>query len=230
MRLIDTPVVRRHKASGRHGWRTGRVQNAPAGMITTSAFLQRLGLSASMRRLTSRERLLVAGLALVGFIMVPLKSYEWQQTAMSEYANAQADLLAAREGVRRDPGQGALRQILAQRARLRSWSWAAPSRSVGRVLIENQVVKLALKAGILAPDVKAGDVLDMGEVELVPIELNARFDWITFSKFLASLDDAGKGVIIDSFSVSSDLTPSAKLKARFPIFVPGDHPSGGAKR
>jgi type II secretory pathway component PulM len=170
-------------------------------------------------RMTPRERKLLAGLLLIGLIVAPIQAFSWMQDAEARYIEAHAGLEAARLGSR----SGMQAQLARQRQEVRDWSWQASSPSVGRVVVQDEVRKLAQDAGMTGVEIRSADKIETaGEVSLVRVEVAAPFDWTTFTAFLFELNSYGKGFLIDSLVLQDDEQPKVRIVLKLPLVVVGD--------
>jgi hypothetical protein len=198
----------------------------PEIMTVGSVFTQKWALPAFVQRLSGRERLLIGSLAMVGLVLLPLKAYDWQQTAAANFAGDQADLLSARQIARGEATTKLLSDLRARRREVLSWSWAAPTPTIGRVLAENEISTLALKAGMTTVEtVSINGAQYFGGVELVKVELNATFDWKSMSEFFSELSALNKGFVLESIAVSEGTPKKLRIVLRLPLASAiGSHP------
>ena len=194
-------------------------------MNLNMAFARNWSLPPAIQRLSGRERLLIGSLGMIALILLPLKAYDWQQTAAADVAGAQVDLAGAQQAARGGQGLQVVNQLSKQNRDIRAWSWIAPSRPVARVMLENSLATLGLKVGMPSIEVKSSDLIEtVGGVDFVRLDVTAPFDWATTTKFLAELSKTNKGFILDSIAVPEETPPKAQMVLRLPIAAPKPAP------
>jgi hypothetical protein len=180
-----------------------------------------LALPTFIQNLNNRERLLIATLGLIGLILLPMKVYDWQQTAAATVAEEQSNLASARQMARSSTGLGFPALLAEKRSIIRSWTWIGPSPAVGRVLIESQISEMALKAGMTRVEVKSADsIRSVSGVDFVRLDITAPFDWMTLYKFITALVNSRKGFVIDSIAASDETPSRLHLILSVPLMIP----------
>lgn len=172
----------------------------------------------AVARLTSRERLMALGLGAVALVLAPLQTYAWSQDAFTDYVAAHGELEAAQQAQFRSRTGSAISRVNTQIERIRAWSWRAPSAEIGRVMLEDQILTLATKAGLSGVSVKSStDLIRIGDLNLTRVEMDAKLDWPRLNAFLAALHDTGKGVVVDTFQTTEDNPPQVQLVMALPL-------------
>lgn len=161
-----------------------------------------------------RERLMLGGLVLLGLGGGAYYTYTMVSDARAADAQAQADLEIARSG-----STGALaKQVKTQTDDVRAWAWAAETPAIGRVIMEDQLAGLALRAGLGGATVKASDKPELiGGMNFIDVSVEAPFSWSGLSGFLTGLEGLNKGFVINSVSVSDDVAPKLRIMVRMPL-------------
>ncbi len=176
--------------------------------------------SAQFARISARERKLLAGLALAALVVAPVKTFDWAQAAGERQVQAQQALDTALQAARGARGGGVQGQLAQQRKDIANWSWQAPSAPIGRVVAQDQITSIAIRAGMTGAEIKPADKIEkIGEVDFAKIEIDAPFAWPSFTAFLSGLAATGKGFMIDSLTVQDDVKPRLKLVLKLPIAV-----------
>lgn len=172
------------------------------------------GLQAGIARMKPRERLMLGGMVLLMLGGGAYYAYTLVVDAKSADAQAQADLQTARSG-----STGALaKQVKIQTDDVRSWTWVAETPAIGRVIMEDQLAGLALRAGMGGATVKASDKPELiGGVNFIDVSVEAPFSWSGLSGFLSGLEGLGKGFVVNSVSVSDDVAPKLRIVVRMPL-------------
>jgi hypothetical protein len=175
-------------------------------------------------RVKPSERRLLTLLVLAGLLAAPIQAFDMVQTASQRNTDALAALDATRQTLRRGQG-GITGQVNLQKASVRDWSWRADNLDVGKVMIQNEVSKLADEAGLVGAEVKVDEKLQTaGEVQLVSLEVTAPFTWTGLSDFLAGLQATGKGFILDQVQLPDDDKPRLKITLRAPLMITAPGP------
>ena len=176
-------------------------------------------------RIKPSERRLIGLLVLAALAAAPVGAFDQAQKASRRNAAAQAMLDRTRQALRRTQG-GVAGQIAQAQAEVRTWSWTADNADVGKVLIQNQVIGIAEKAGLTDIEVKVADkVAEAGGVKLVSLEMTAPFSWSGLSGFLEGLEATGKGFVLDSVQLPDDDKPRLKVSLRAPLSTPPAPPA-----
>ncbi len=160
---------------------------------------------------TQRERYLVLGLLMVGLAMAPLSAWELAQKTQAELEQSRLELAQQVRNQSNVP-RAAWLELQNQTAQLSSWGWAAKSPAIGQVLIEQQVNAMAMSAGLTSIVISTNKELNrVGPLSFVRLQVNADFDWITFTKFLRTLGKTRKALIVRSISVTGDMPVKMQL-------------------
>lgn len=173
----------------------------------------------TMARLSANERRLLGGLVLVLLAAAPIKAASMRQEAAARNDAVQEELDRVRQATGRAAG-GVGTELTQQRAEVRNWSWQAESVEVGKVRVQDRISSMADTAGLTDVDVKLADKTEaIGEIQLVPMTLTANFSWAGLSGFVAAMDAAGKGFILDSVEMPDNDKPRLKVELRAPLYV-----------
>jgi hypothetical protein len=173
----------------------------------------------TMARMSANERRLLGGLVLVLLAAAPIKAASVREEAATRHETVQAELDRVRQATGRAAG-GVSTELTQQRTEVRNWSWQAESVEVGKVLVQDRISSMADSAGLTDVDVKLADKTEaVGEIQLVPMTLTANFSWAGLSGFVAAMDAAGKGFILDSVEMPDNDKPRLKVELRAPLYV-----------
>ena len=173
----------------------------------------------TMARMSAKERRLLGGLVLVLLAVAPIKAAGWREEAATRHETVAAELDRLRQATGRANG-GVSSELAQQRAEVRNWSWQAESVEVGKVLVQDRISSMAEDAGLSEVDVKVAEKTETaGEVQLVPLTLTANFSWPGLSAFIASMDAAGKGFILDTVEMPDNDKPRLKVELRAPLVI-----------
>jgi hypothetical protein len=173
----------------------------------------------TMARMSANERRLLGGLLLVVLAAAPIKAASMRQEAAARNETVQAELERVRQATGRAAG-GVATELTQQRAEVRNWSWQAESVEVGKVLVQDRISTMADTAGLTDVDVKVADKTEpVADIQLVPLTLTANFSWAGLSGFVAAMDAAGKGFILDSVEMPDNDKPRLKVELRAPLYV-----------
>ena len=188
-----------------------RPLNSPANWTLKLPFAD------AFQRLSARERLLVMLALMAALIMAPLKAYDWADHAQEGYLQAALDLAAARQSTA-SGHNGLAGQLADTRSEIRGWSWMAPSASVGQVILQDEIAKLAKGAGMTEVDVRAIPGMDrVGGVDFVKVELTAAFSWPTLTHFLSDLAAPQKGFMVETMTIQGDAPARVRMVLRLPL-------------
>jgi hypothetical protein len=173
----------------------------------------------TMARMSANERRLLGGLLLVVLAAAPIKAASMRQEAAARNETVQAELERVRQATGRAAG-GVATELTQQRAEVRNWSWQAERVEVGKVLVQDRISTMADTAGLTDVDVKVADKTEpVADIQLVPLTLTANFSWAGLSGFVAAMDAAGKGFILDSVEMPDNDKPRLKVELRAPLYV-----------
>lgn len=179
-----------------------------------AAAVQILGAAgARLRKATVRERLLLGGLALGLAIAAPLLAQGWS----AEQAAREADDVARLRQLQAASSGPALRlaqaRVSSLEARVRSWTPAAPSYAVSRVLVEQDAALAAAQAGFSALEVRAAETPDVvGGVSFVRVELSGSgFTWGRLGDFVRRIASARPGAVVERSATEGD-PPDVRLR------------------
>lgn len=168
-------------------------------------------LSAYWQGLTQRERILVTGLALIASALAPLSSWGLVERLHEKVEQSRLELteLAIRQ---RSISQDQWREVQNTTARIEGWAWTAKSVSVGQVLVEQQLNALAMAAGMTSIDISSNkDLTRVGNLSFVRLQVNADFNWTSFTRFMKALEKTNKAVIVRSVSVTGEVPSKVQL-------------------
>ena len=168
-------------------------------------------------RLTTRERLLLGAAALAVLILVPLKAHDWADDRIIGYAAASDAARTARTSA--ETNYPALEvQADGELARARSWALQAKSVQLGRVLLEEECLSAALKAGVTDADVHSAETIDkVGSLSFVNLEITGTFSWSALQGIFANLSKAHHAFILDALEVPDGPKPRFRLELRAPV-------------
>jgi hypothetical protein len=181
-----------------------------------------------MAKMSANERRLLGGLLLVALAVAPIKAASMRHDAELRRDTVQAELDKVRLATGRASG-GVVSELAQRREEVRNWSWQAESVEVGRVLVQDRISDMAESAGLSDVDVKLAEKAEaVGEIQLVPMTLTANFSWAGLSGFVAAMDSAGKGFILDSVEMPDNDKPRLKVELRAPLYVRPAKPEAAA--
>jgi hypothetical protein len=175
-------------------------------------------LSAPLARVTPRERRMLAVLALVALLVAPVMAYSWAQEAQDRNFNARQDLEAQRQAQRAVSAGGVGGQTARQMAEIKAWSWPASTAQVGKVLAQDRIAAIAVRAGLIGAEIKASDKIEhAGPVDMARIDIEAPFTWAGLSGLLAGLADTHKGFLVEALTIDAGTKPLLKMSIKVPI-------------
>jgi hypothetical protein len=168
-------------------------------------------------RLTQRERLLLGAGALAVLILVPLKAHDWTEDKIVSYAAADDAARTARASAQTN--YPALEvQAANELAHASSWALHAKSVQVARVLLEEECLSAALKAGVTDADVHSAETIDKaGQLSFVNLEITGTFSWTALQGIFANLSKAHHAFILDALEVPDGVKPKFRLELRAPV-------------
>ncbi len=171
------------------------------------------------RRLTRREQLLMAPPARAPRTFIPVKARYWGDQKEQNYAAArEAEQSAAAAA---DTNYPAL-EARAHNELDKAVSWALPVKSVpiARVVLEEECLAAALKAGVPNAEVHSSETVDpAGPISFVKLEISGLFTWPALQALAAGLVEADHLFIIDGIEVPDGAKPRFRLDLRAPIRV-----------
>ena len=173
--------------------------------------------SESWNRLTTRERLLLGAAALAVLVLAPLKAHDWADEKIISYAAATDAARTARASA--ETNYPALEvQADDELARARNWALQAKSVQLGRVLLEEECLSAALKAGVTDADVHSAETIDKaGPRSFVNLEITGTFSWTALQGIFANLAKAHHAFILDGVEVPDGPKPRFRLELRAPV-------------
>ena len=161
---------------------------------------------------------LILGAAFVALTLAPLKAYDWDQAALVAYQNAWSDLNSQNEVMARSHTGYIRNKLDSEYAAIDRWAWPAPSLTIGRVMVEEQVSNAADRAGLLNAQIKSTDVSQhVGNVDFVSVDVSAPFTWTALDQFLHSLAAKGGAFQLQSIALELGNIPVVKLTIRAAI-------------
>ena len=176
---------------------------------TIRAFIAKL--SAYQSGLSQRERLLVLSLGFIALTLAPLSAHGLAQGAQDTVSQARLTL-SEQSAIQNATSPAHARAVQASAAQIASWGWKAPSASVGRVLVEQQINTLAMAAGMTSIDLTADEKLTkVGPLAFARIQVNADFNWTTLSAFLRALTKTDKAILVRSIAVNGEMPLKVQL-------------------
>lgn len=168
----------------------------------------------ALGRTSPSERRLLALLGVAILAAGPVFASNMMQEASVRRDEVQAELDRMRQVAKRSQA-GAGGELAAARNDVRDWSWQAESIEVGKVLVQDRVTDLAKKAGLANLEVRLAEKTEpAGDVQLVGLDVLADFSWAGFSKFVAAMDETGKGFIIDGVQMTDADKSRLKVSMR----------------
>jgi hypothetical protein len=167
--------------------------------------------------LTQRERLLVIAAGLAASIFVPLKAHDWADERAIGYATAsEAAQTAAASAATNYPALEV--QASHELAKARSWAVQGKSVPIARVLLEEECLSAALKAGVTDAEVHSSETVDhAGPLSFVNLEISGAFTWPTLQALVANLSKAGHLFIVEEIEAPDSPRPRFRLAVRVPI-------------
>jgi hypothetical protein len=170
-------------------------------------------------KLTRRERLLLGAAAIAVLILLPLKAHDWTDEKIIGYAAAVDAAQTARESATTNYPQLEV-QTNSELARARSWALQSNSISVARVLLEEECLSAALKAGVNDADVHSSETIaKAGPLSFVSLEITGTFSWTNLQGLVANLAKAHHALILDGIEVPDGPKPRFRLELRVPVFA-----------
>jgi hypothetical protein len=170
-------------------------------------------------RLTQRERLLLGAGVLAVSILVPLKAHDWAEEKIVSYATATDAARTARASAETNYPAVEVRAN-AELARAASWAMQAKSVQVARVLLEEECLSAALKAGVTDADVHSAETIDrVGTLSFVNLEITGTFSWTGLQGTFANLSKARHAFILDGVEVPDGPKPRFRLELRAPVLA-----------
>jgi hypothetical protein len=161
--------------------------------------------------LTQRERYLVLGLAMAALTMAPLSAWELAQKCQVELVQSRLEL-AQQSRMQGTVSRSEWQEIRIQAEQLSRWGWKAKSPAIGQVLVEQQINAMAMTAGMTSISISTNKELNrVGPLSFVRLQVNADFNWITFTQFLRELGKANKAFVVRSISVTGDMPVKVQL-------------------
>lgn len=161
--------------------------------------------------LTQRERYLVLGLAMAALTMAPLSTWELAQKCQVELEQSRLEL-AQQSRMQGTVSRSEWQEIRIQAEQLSRWGWKAKSPAIGQVLVEQQINAMAMTAGMTSISISTNKELNrVGPLSFVRLQVNADFNWITFTQFLRELGKANKAFVVRSISVTGDMPVKVQL-------------------
>ena len=176
-------------------------------------------LGAQIAKVSPRERRLLSILALAGALALPVKAFDYYQTAQTRKIDARAALNTELQAARAARADGVGGQLARQRQEIRAWSWQASSAPVGRVLAQDRIAAIAADAGMTADtEIKAADKIEhVGGLDLVRVDIDAPFTWAGLSGLLAGLSETGKGFMVEALTIQDAPKPRLKMTLKLPM-------------
>jgi hypothetical protein len=176
-------------------------------------------------RLSARERLLAALMALLALAVLAFTALGWSQDQRDRYAAAQADLLLARQV--RQASRGGLDGV--QRAQLATVAdWTTRDRNIwlARIKLEQTVATAAAQAGAPAPDIQIGEGLEGDPaLPLVRVEVSGPYVAASFAALLRALADSRPAMVVERLEIGDTDAASYRLSLLFPVEVAPDRAS-----
>ena len=173
----------------------------------------------SWTRLTARERLLAALMALLALATAAFTALGWSQDQRDRYAAAQADLMLAREV--RQAARGGLDGV--QRAQLATVTdWTTRDRNIwlARIQLEQAVVAAAAQAGAPDPDIHIAEGLEGDPaLPLVRIEVSGPYVAGSFAALLRNLSESRHTLVVDRLEIGDTDAARYRLSLLFPVEV-----------
>lgn len=170
-------------------------------------------------RLSRRERLLLGAGALAVSILLPLKAHDWAEEKVVSYAaSSDAARTARASGATNFPAL----EVRANRELARAGSWALRAKSVqvARVLLEEECLSAALKAGVSDANVHSAETIDkIGTLSFVNLEITGTFSWTALQGIFAGLSKARHAFILDGIEVPEGPRPRFRLELRAPVLA-----------
>jgi hypothetical protein len=179
---------------------------------------------AQFAKVSPRERRLLGVLALAIAVALPVKAFDYYQTAQARKLTARAELNTELQAARSVRADGVGGQLARQRQEIRAWSWQATSAPVGRVLAQDRIAAIAAHAGMATDtQIKAADKIErIGGVDLVRVDIDAPFTWAGLSGLLVGLSETGKGFMVEALTIQDAPKPRLKMTLKLPMTaVPG---------
>lgn len=181
-----------------------------------SRALQAVGVET--RKVSPRERALLAGLAACGAVFGAITAMEWSDGARLSAAQmrAERETLEVR-AVRQEPGL-AEERLAEELDKARAMAFSATTVPIARAAAQAQLERMANQGGV--PNVRVtpqGEPAGDGSVKTQIYSLEGRFDWPSFLALVQAISDAPQSVGVMGVSVDAGPSASFALRVRVPL-------------
>lgn len=187
--------------------------------ILASARAQAGVLRARLDRTTRRERLLLGGLALAGFLYAPVATLDWRAQQEDAYIDATTDrssarlALASARRVAADPSGQAIYDDM------NSWGFEASNIDVARVRIEQRLTEAATAASLENARISTDEEAEAeGPLQWLGAQIQADLTWSGVFGVMDAVSAWPEGFRVTSFSYR---LPPPSLNPNMVVTAPG---------
>lgn len=179
-------------------------------------------LKESLRRTTTRERILLGALVLGAAVYAPVAALEWRTTQADRYIEALSEQSTARQtaNTARRIAAGAADRLALED--MNSWGFEAGNPAVAQVLIEQRLLETATASNLPSPHITTNaQVETIGSTQWLEVEVQSDLRWDPTFTFLDKLGEWPEGFRVTAFRY--EVTPPN------PLLVGADAPPPSGK-
>jgi hypothetical protein len=168
--------------------------------------------------MTTRERALAILAVLIALLVAATSSLQWSGQQRERYANAQADLMLARQvrAAMAHEGLDGFNRAQVKNLDALSLNYADPW--MARLDLERRIVAAAAEAGLSEPEIRVAEGLeDSGGLSVLKAEITGPYAAAPFVAFLKRMTVSPPEFFIDRLQVEGTDATRFRLELWFPV-------------